>query len=421
EKATTAQLRAAMKIPPTFIAEDPKMIKVLFDAWIAAQDPDGKTVLILGPTGTGKEELSKFIHKMSPRAGGPFEFINCAQLNPELADSELFGHYKGGFSGAVYKDTDGLFHRMDGGTLVLDEFADLPDLVQNKLLRTLSPECAQDREIRPVGNKLPHSTLRTKVNTRIICCTSKNLSPLRSDLVHRVTSIQIVIPSLQNRPQDILPLARHFLRAPGLELDKSACDFLLKAQFNGNVRMLRTVVEAAAKTKGKRNILHGSDLKQVYDRIQESNPVEPGPNQSAPNAPSSVGPIRTPQIEKPGSISTLPEAVACLLELQSTGSNWNDLTKSQFESIDMILRGQIFNVLSILVEWGLFRTKDLPELCRYLNGSEKKGRSPEDLVKKLLKLDEKIPNHLAQSPYRKTDNRRLTDLIDEITATKKRK
>lgn len=198
------------------------------------------TVLILGETGVGKELVANHIHHYSLRAGEPMVYINCAALPETLAESELFGHIKGAFSGANDNRT-GKFELAHEGTLFLDEIGELPLTVQSKLLRAL-----QNGEIQRIGSDKLH-----KVNVRLIAATNRDLKKevaegrFRSDLYHRLSVYPLVIPPLKERPEDILPLAGYFLERDhrkigirGVRLSGKAKSWLSQYSWPGNVREL---------------------------------------------------------------------------------------------------------------------------------------------------------------------------------------
>jgi transcriptional regulator with PAS, ATPase and Fis domain len=208
--------------------------------------PTAATVLINGESGTGKEVIAKTIHKASTRVNRPWVAVNCAALPENLLESEMFGHVKGAFTGA-YADKVGLFESANGGTLFLDEISSLPLVLQGKLLRAL-----QEHEIRRVGG-----TKDIKVDVRVIAASNANLEEavvkgtFRSDLYYRFAVITIDIPPLRKRPEDILPLARHFVSvetpkgqpSPGIAPD--AAKALVAYNWPGNVRELENAVKHA--------------------------------------------------------------------------------------------------------------------------------------------------------------------------------
>lgn len=205
------------------------------------------TVLITGETGTGKELIAQYLHNHSPRADRPCIRVNCAAFHDGLAESELFGHELGAFTGASRRH-DGLLHAAGDGTLFLDEIGELPLPTQAKLLRVLEAQ-----EYLRVG-----STEVQKMNARIIAATNRDLAEdvhagkFREDLFHRLDVLSLHVPSLRQRPDDILPLIRHFLSIFGQENETPVTDIspdvLMKLQsyaWPGNVRQLRNAIHRA--------------------------------------------------------------------------------------------------------------------------------------------------------------------------------
>ncbi|MFT4917834.1 MAG: two-component system response regulator GlrR [Zhongshania aliphaticivorans] len=201
------------------------------------------SVLIQSESGTGKELLARAIHRASPRANKPFIALNCCSVPSSLLESELFGHVKGAFTGAT-RDHQGLVLAADGGTLFLDEIGDMPLDFQAKLLRVL-----QEREVRPVG-----ATASTPFNVRIICATHHDLEKLvedgtfRQDLYYRLHVVQLELPPLRSRRDDIPLLSQYFLEQLSNERRKKhfsseAMETLASASWPGNIRQLRNVVE----------------------------------------------------------------------------------------------------------------------------------------------------------------------------------
>ncbi len=205
-------------------------------------------VLILGETGTGKEVIAKLIHTQASNHGGPFLRINCGAIPPELIDSQLFGHEKGAFTGAV--DThQGWFERADGGTLLLDEIGELPLAAQVRLLRIL-----QDRWLERVGGRQP-----IHVNVRIVAATHRDLATMvregkfREDLWYRLAVFPILLPPLRERQEDIAALARHFAERAAARFvlplalpSAEDLQLLLTYPWPGNIRELSTVIDRAA-------------------------------------------------------------------------------------------------------------------------------------------------------------------------------
>jgi len=207
--------------------------------------PTEARVLITGPNGTGKEVVAHLIHSLSARANGPMVEVNCAAIPSELIESELFGHMKGSFTGAV-KDRAGKFEQADGGTLFLDEIGDMSLAAQTKVLRAL-----QESEITRVG-----SDKAIKVNVRVLASTNKDLAAeiaagnFREDLFHRLNVIPIAVPALNDRIEDIPLLVDYFAEQicseQGIALKTFAPDAIKALQtknWTGNIRQLRNVVE----------------------------------------------------------------------------------------------------------------------------------------------------------------------------------
>jgi two-component system, NtrC family, response regulator PilR len=204
-------------------------------------------VHIFGESGTGKELVAQLIHESGPRREGPFVPVNCGAIPTELMESELFGHKRGSFTGAV-ADKKGLVQSAEGGTLFLDEVADLPLHMQVKLLRVI-----QEKTVRPIGEQR-----ETPVDARILSATHKNLSALvaegtfREDLYYRVNVIEMRVPALRERPEDIPELAetivRRLARRMKIEqppIDPEAVEALVRYAFPGNVRELENILERA--------------------------------------------------------------------------------------------------------------------------------------------------------------------------------
>src|SRR4030095_835439 len=227
------------------IARSTKMRSVLdVGTRIAKLD---STVHIHGESGTGKELIAKAIHIASDRSDKPFVALNCARLHESLLESELFGHEKGAFTGAV-RSTKGLFTQAHGGTLFLDEIGDMPLATQSKLLRAL-----QERQFYPVGSESP-----VDVDVRVIVATNKDLAEqvrkgmFRDDLYYRIHVIPILLPPLRERKEDIVPLVDHFLKKCTQQMKKMvkglAPESLRKLMLHdwpGNVRELENTIEYA--------------------------------------------------------------------------------------------------------------------------------------------------------------------------------
>ena len=228
-----------------FIAGSAAMQDVLELA--ARVAPLDTTVLVYGESGTGKEFIVRLIHDQSPRASGPFVSINCAALTETLLESELFGHVRGAFTGAV-RDKAGLFEVAGNGTLFLDEIGEVAPTVQAKLLRAL-----QEREIRRVG-----AERNIKINARVVAATNRDLraavdaGTFREDLYFRLGGFVITVPPLRERREDIPPLVHDFLRRAATRVKKDvetvsadAMTALMNYSWPGNVRELEHAIERA--------------------------------------------------------------------------------------------------------------------------------------------------------------------------------
>ena len=246
------------------IGESGQMVEVIsLVQRVAASEA---TVLIRGESGTGKELIAKAIHYTSPRAARPLVRVNCAALPENLLESELFGHEKGSFTGAI-STRKGRFELADTGTLFLDEIGDLPLHLQAKLLRVL-----QEREFERVGSSQP-----IKVNVRILSATHRDLESLmragqfRDDLYYRLNVVTILVPPLRERRQDLPPLMDHFLKLFAAKNGKSlrgfsraARDALLRYDYPGNVRELENLLERAV-VLCRGDVIDRGDLPLILD------------------------------------------------------------------------------------------------------------------------------------------------------------
>ncbi|HXV78811.1 MAG TPA: sigma-54 dependent transcriptional regulator, partial [Candidatus Binatia bacterium] len=236
------------------------------------------TVYINGESGTGKELIAKAIHLASERSEKAFVPLNCAALPETLLESELFGHEKGAFTGAV-KSTRGLFTQAHGGTLFLDEIGDMPLSTQSKLLRVL-----QERQFYPVG-----SESAIDVDVRVIVATNKDLEDqvrkglFRDDLYYRIHVIPIYLPALRERKEDIVPLVEHFLRKYGQQMKKEvkgltpeALRKLMLHDWPGNVRELENTIEYAVAMAQKDIITDDSVLQSKTIPLDAGRPSDSG-------------------------------------------------------------------------------------------------------------------------------------------------
>ncbi len=219
---------------------------------------------IHGESGAGKEVVARLVHSSSSRHAGPFIAVNCGAIPPELVESELFGHLKGSFTGAMY-DKQGLFQAAEGGTLLLDEVADLPLATQVKLLRVL-----QEKAVRPVG-----SETEVSVDVRLISATHKRLNQevaagrFRDVLIYRINVIDIEVPALRERKEDIPDLAHHLLQKVAEEngdelktLSSEAMEQLCHAKYPGNVRQLENTLARAA-AMSEKAVIGIDDLEEL--------------------------------------------------------------------------------------------------------------------------------------------------------------
>jgi len=227
------------------IGESPALKSLLKEVERVA--PTDSTVLVLGETGTGKELIARAIHNISLRYGRPFIKLNCAAIPFDLLESELFGHEKGAFTGAIATKI-GRFEMADTGTLFLDEIGDIPQALQPKLLRVL-----QEQEFERLG-----SGRTRRINVRLVAATHRNLTEMirqnefRSDLYYRLNVFPIVLPPLRERRQDILQLVSHFVGIFGRRMDKpihkisqETLNAFISYSWPGNVRELQNLIERA--------------------------------------------------------------------------------------------------------------------------------------------------------------------------------
>ena len=262
--------------------------------WILRVSPLSELpVLLSGETGTGKELVARSIHRLDPRrADGPFVAVNCGAIVSGLAESELFGHRRGAFTGALH-DRLGLVRAARGGVLFLDEIGDLDPSLQSKLLRVL-----QEHRVLAVGED--HEVA---VNVRIIAATNRSLDEMvhdrtfRADLFHRLNVLSIRIPALRERSEDIEPLVRHFVSqyavedtAAGIPVSREFVQALHKVDLPGNVRQLENVVRRAVVTRQEGEPLRLSDLPpELWLQIANANKGTPSPARSADGSPPVLG------------------------------------------------------------------------------------------------------------------------------------
>ncbi len=261
-KREVAELRSLVGGGQGIIASSEKMRRVLEKASAAAVSD--VPILILGETGSGKEVLARYIHHQSPYSQGPFVGVNCAAIPRELLESELFGHKKGAFTGAV-RDSQGLFLAASHGTIFLDEIGDMPKELQPKLLRAL-----EEGKVRPLGT---HKEI--DFQSRVITATHRPLEELktqhlRPDLFYRISTVVLEIPPLRERKEDIPSLATYFLQKFSKKYNKDikgftreALDLLFNHPFPGNVRELERLIENIFIFKKGGEVVEATDVQKV--------------------------------------------------------------------------------------------------------------------------------------------------------------
>jgi two-component system response regulator HydG len=247
------------------------------------------TVLISGPTGTGKELAARMLHEMSHRRKGPFVAINCAAITPNLVESELFGHEKGAFTGAD-RVKPGKFELASGGTLFLDEIGEMPMEAQAKLLRAM-----ETRTVERVGG-----TRSIPVDTRFVAATNRNLmeemsrGTFREDLFFRLCVVTLQMPALVEHREDIEEMARHFLGKESADrVAPSAWAFLQTCTWPGNVRELKNVLEAAALMAGS-----GPIQKAHMEQVLQQRPGQGAPGQDRLDTPGPEDPLSLRESER---------------------------------------------------------------------------------------------------------------------------
>jgi DNA-binding NtrC family response regulator len=277
-----AILEAASGETHTLVVRDPAMAAAVRRAELVAASE--ASVLIMGESGTGKEVVARHIHRRSKRVAGPFIALNCAAIPDMLLESELFGHEKGAFSGAVARRI-GKFEAADGGTLLLDEVSEMDVRLQAKLLRAL-----QEREIDRLGGSAP-----VKVNVRILATTNRDLAAevrrgtFREDLFFRLNVVSLSVPPLRERPGDIAALGEHFARRyaevngmPYRRLGPDALARLAAHTWRGNVRELENTVHRAVL------LAEGGEIGAAAIELTQSTPAQPTPACSEFAAPAAA-------------------------------------------------------------------------------------------------------------------------------------
>ena len=307
--AALAALLAALAAPGAPIAADPESLSILAlaERLAASEIP----VLINGPTGTGKEVLSRFIHAHSPRKAGPFVAVNCAAMPEAMLEALLFGHQKGAFTGATAAN-EGFFRAADGGTLLLDEIAEMPLALQAKLLRAL-----QEGEVVPIGSTQP-----IRIDVRVIACANRDLPTevaegrFRADLYYRLNVFPLALRPLRDRAEDIAPLAfalalRHTPPArPVPWISESALAMLKLHGWPGNVRELENVIRRALLLAEGKDEITPADI--VFDSPAR---LVPADGLATAPVPQSAAPARLSNIVQ------LSEARAIMETLEACGGS----------------------------------------------------------------------------------------------------
>jgi DNA-binding NtrC family response regulator len=300
------QLREAGRLGDLVGASRP-MQEVMRIVEMAA--PSSASVLITGETGSGKEIVARTIHKLSPRAGGPFVAINCSAIPESLMESEIFGHERGAFTGAAERRI-GCFELADGGTLLLDEIGEMPAPTQAKLLRVL-----EDRKVRRLGSKT-----ETPVDVRVVAATNKDpekavsSGQLRQDLYFRLNVFHINLPPLREHKEDIPLLAEHILRDINVKHSKTVkgvgaevMDIFMSHTWPGNIRELRNILERSA-IMCERDLITRACLPGEFGKTQAKSP-------------SDLGAIKFP-------IGTTVDAMERELILQTLAATGNNKTRA---------------------------------------------------------------------------------------------
>jgi sigma-54 dependent transcriptional regulator, flagellar regulatory protein len=322
------------------------------------------TVLVLGESGTGKEVAARAIHDLSPRRARPFVALNCGAVPAELLESELFGHEKGAFTGAI-STRKGRFEIAEGGTLFLDEIGDMSPSMQVKLLRVL-----QERVFERVGNHVP-----MRCNVRIIAATHRNLEEaigrgaFREDLYHRLNVFPIEMPALRARIQDLPQLVQEFIAhnhaegRPRVQLSAPALEALARCAWTGNVRELSNLIE-------RLSILCGTRTVQVADLPPRYRPAQETDTAAAPCAADADLPPAAPalQLSEPQVLELLqsgPLAVD-LKTLPALGAEATSLAELPEAGLD--LRTHLAAIERALIEQALERTQGtVAHAARLLN------------------------------------------------------
>ncbi len=306
-----------------FVATSPAMRSVL--ARLRSACRSTVNVLLTGESGTGKDVVARIVHYEGPRAAGPFVPVNCAGLPGELIESELFGHSRGAFTGAVASRT-GLIRKADGGTLLLDEITEMPTSTQAKLLRVL-----QDKRVRPLGE-----TEEREVDVRIIAATNRDVEQavstgvLREDLYYRLSVLDIHLPPLRERPEDIAPLLRYFINESNQRnggerpidgVQPEAIDLLLAHTWPGNVRELWNLVERCVALGASGNLTANDVRRELSVRPRAAELIDASAAEDGSATTSTVAPGASPSATEPPLNLEDLESRAIVAALAKTANN----------------------------------------------------------------------------------------------------
>jgi len=314
------------------IGDSPAMQEVY--GIIAAVSQNKSTVLITGASGTGKELVARTLHQRSPWSRGPFVAFNCAAVSETLLDSQLFGHRRGSFTGAI-ADQEGVFQAASGGTLFLDEVSEVPLALQAKFLRAI-----QEREVTPLGTTKP-----VKIDVRLVAATNKDLrqqvrkGEFREDLFYRLNVVNIDLPPLRARKQDIPLLVRHFVdefarsyNVAAKELSPEALEALIAYDWPGNIRELQNAIERAFAVSAAPTLELEDVAPVLSEAAMSSSPAGEGGYAGAPQEPSGAAPSAPPADRDGGLIDhviSLDEAERRLIAaaLKQAGGNKNEAAR----------------------------------------------------------------------------------------------
>jgi MoxR-like ATPase len=436
ERGTAEQRRNMMGIPFDFVAQSPAMMRMLQDVYDAGNDPRYPTLLLLGGTGSGKSELAKLIHELSGRQltsprSGEWQRLDCSLLTRELAQSQLFGHYKGAFTGGD-ATVKGAFQRANNGTLFLDEVGKLPDSVQPILYRAMEGPTSR-RVATPLGSrKEGDETLDGEFNVRLIFATNEPTKKLDRPFLGRIQRT-IRVPELWDRQEDILPLANLFLarlsvdvssddRAknddrinvdkkaadkdnaeikrilmhegrPRLRLDEHAEEFLLQQfsvrdEHDRNIRMLEALLAEAARGKGRINLIRRSDLEAAWRGTDAKFKYAGSERRNEP--PSEVTSDGTVQNGLRTSGLAGGRAAQRLYEAAESSAGLVGLTVAEQRAIAGALYGKSFNLIGAVAAFAFLNCLDAKSAGIYLTGETINSGEAQGILQRLLKMHPQV-------------------------------